>query len=608
MKKNSLKRVLIGALCLMGLAGVALFPQVQNQIGYHLGQFFGARGVYENPVEETDTGKDHAPLTKEQQAFEELLLSIFREEVKTDSVTLNYMLNQPKDYGVEMEKATFGPFSLEEMKKSRMIKENYLDALKKFSQKELTKDEKLTYEILEKYLTDEISYSGNYLYTETLGATTGIQAQLPVLLAEYRMKNAEDVEEYLALLTDLERYFGDIVAFEKEKSQAGLFMSDTSAESIIEQCKQFVAEEENNYLIKTFDERMKEIEGISPEEKEEFERRNRKTVENTVMPAYKKLIEGLEALKGTGKNEKGLCNVAGGKNYYAYLVRQQTGSDKDCEELDKMIDKELSVTTTRMAKLIASNPKLLEEAAAPEYKEQTPEEMLEKLQKVIEKDFPKEEQVNYEIKYVDKSLEKNLSPAFYLSPPFDAPEDNDIYINQYKDYEEKGLFPVLAHEGYPGHLYQNVYFSRNNFEPIRKLLNFPGYTEGWASYVENLSYEWTGFEDSLAELLADNAAAALCMYAKADLGINYYGWDFEETASFLKKYGVTRKEDVEKVYHTMIEEPASYMKYTVGYLEFKELKEQAKEKWGKEYSDLAFHKYVLDMGPCQFSILEKHLQ
>lgn len=83
------------------------------------------------------------------------------------------------------------------------------------------------------------------------------------------------------------------------------------------------------------------------------------------------------------------------------------------------------------------------------------------------------------MKYVDKSLEEHISPAFYLTTPLDAYQDNVIYLNGNAKYDLTKAFTTIAHEGYPGHLYQNCFYQSQNPLPVRSVVNIGGYTEGW---------------------------------------------------------------------------------------------------------------------------------
>ena len=57
----------------------------------------------------------------------------------------------------------------------------------------------------------------------------------------------------------------------------------------------------------------------------------------------------------------------------------------------------------------------------------------------------------------------------------------------------------------------------------------------------------------------------------------------------------------------MVDEPANYLKYTIGYLEFMELREKAEKKLGDKFNQKNFHQFLLDMGPCQFYVLDEYL-
>ena len=85
-----------------------------------------------------------------------------------------------------------------------------------------------------------------------------------------------------------------------------------------------------------------------------------------------------------------------------------------------------------------------------------------------------------------------------------------IYINNGSVSSSEDLYTTLAHEGYPGHLYQNVYFLSNCTSPVRTVLSFGSYVEGWATYVENYAYTTdNGLSPELGQLLAYNASSTL---------------------------------------------------------------------------------------------------
>ena len=554
------------------------------------------------------TGCQNTTSQKGQEAFDKFTYDIFVEEVQSDAISLNYTLSNPENYGITEYTPTFGEFSIEDLQSSYAQMENYLTALNEFSYKDLTKEQQITYDIFKQYLELELSSTNYMLYTNILGPNTGLQAQLPVLLSEYHFNDKKDIETYLLLLEDLPRYFKEIADFQIQKSKVGLFMSDETANSIINQCKNFIKSKEDNVIIEVFNDRLDDLSFLSKEEMKDYKEQNKTLVFNYVIPSYESLIEQLEALKGTGTNEGGLCHFPDGKDYYEYLIASKTGSSHSMKEINNMLTESIRTGINNMIQTANGDSSIFEKVENTTYPLTNPEEIIQYLKETIKENYPNLETVNHTIKYVHESLEKDLSPAFYLTPPLDNYIENSIYINGYSEYSMDDIFPVLAHEGYPGHLFQNVYFNQSSPNPLRALLSFGGYSEGWATYVEMDSYSMMNIDKDVASIIKNNQIATLCMYAQIDLGINYFGWTKEETSAYLEEFGFSSEELTNEIYQTMIAEPANYMQYALGYLEIMELREQAEKKLKNDFSLKEWNTFFLDIGPAQFEVIENYME
>ncbi len=538
--------------------------------------------------------------------FDAFLDRIFTTEVQKDTLTLNYSLANPENYGIINPEITFGHYSKDYIERSLVDSENYLAVLKQYDYDSLTKDQKLSYDILKEDLELEASLGDFIQYSEGLGPTTGIQAQLPVLLAEYNFYKKEDIDTYLELLPQVYDYFKEICAFERDKSAAGLFMSDEVADSILDQCREFINNKENNYLIDIFNQKIADYEGLTKKERKAYQAANKDAVLNKVIPAYELLMDTLKELKGTGTNKEGLSHYEKGKEYYEYLIKVNTGSSRSIPELKKMLETSLSSNMLKLNTIMAKNPKIYDTVMDLSYSLTDPAEIIDYLKTAINKDFPAGPEVQCSIKYVDKSLEDHLSPAMYLIPPLDSYDNNIIYINNNPDYDLSKIFTTIAHEGYPGHLYQSVYFRNLKPPAIRNLLSFGGYAEGWATYVEYYSYHLAGFSEDVADFLEANMAANMALYCRLDIGIHYDGWGLTDTAAYLKRY-ITDPATIKLLYSTMLEEPALYPEYGIGYLEIMDLKATAEKALGDKFELKDFHKFLLDIGPAQFDIIADRL-
>lgn len=536
-------------------------------------------------------------------AFRNFTLCFFQQEVASNTINLHYTLKEPAKYGIVESPVTLGSYDFNEASTLASI-ENWESSLHKFSPNSLSEENKLTYDILSHYfdnLKEGVSY---YLYEEPLSPITGIHAQLPVLLAEYQFTDVKDAETYLSLLETVPNYFSSLTRFEQQKSSAGLFMSDAVADEVIAQCNAFVSMGDDNYLLSTFEERVKELKHTTDEQQAALIQKNKQVLSSSVLPAYESLAMSLTALKGTGTNTGGLCAFQNGTDYYSYLVASETGSSRSISELKELIQAQILTDLLDSKEILSENPNILEAADSIT---ESPETILQTLEAKIANTFPSPANVNVTVKYVPTALEEYLSPAFYLIPAIDNFTENTIYINQGHSLTDITLFTTLAHEGYPGHLYQSTYFASTNPDPIRNLLNYPGYTEGWATYTEMCSYYLSPLSKPHAALLQKNNSIILGLYATADIGIHYDGWTPEDTVEHFASYGIEDEATITEIYEYILGDPANYLKYYVGYLEILELKKEYMNQHGDNFSQKDFHKELLEIGPAPFEVIRKYM-
>lgn len=541
--------------------------------------------------------------------FETYTEELFRSEVAANSVNLHYTLKEPEAYGIVEPPAELGNFEVN-ASENRAACENMRQALLEVEYDELNTQNRLTYDILLYQLRMMDKSSDYLLYEEPLGLVSGAQTQLPVVLSEYCFYDRGDVDTYLALLKTTGEYFESLLAFEREKAAAGLFMADKAADEVIAQCQAFLDMGDGNYLYSTFADRIEELSDLDEKEKSDYIQDNALMVKDYVTPAYEKLIAGIMELKGSGKNEKGLVCLPEGAEYYELSARVQTGSDRSVDEMRDLIRRQISDDLEAMEKVLGITADEAQEAAAALEQDmgQEPAELiLSHLKDAVDTAFPEIPDVSLEVKYVPEEMEEHLSPAFYMIPAIDNTEENVIYINRSQMGDELTLFTTLAHEGYPGHLYQTVYYESTEPDPIRSLMDFGGYVEGWATYAEMGSYYLTPLLKEQAVLLQKNSSIILGLYALADIGIHYDGWSRMDTVEFFSAYGITDAGSIEKIYDLIIGSPGNYLKYYIGYVEFLELKKDWVDEKGDEFSQKEFHEAVLRVGPAPFAIVEDYM-
>ena len=545
-----------------------------------------------------------SPAGKSTGSFSEFCTTLFREEMKSNTMNLHFTLKDPKAAGIDSYEITLGSLSGDSPHNQARQLKKLSEELKKYSHRSLKGKDRLTCRLLSDYISRQQNLAAYPYYDEPLTPSGGVTSQLPVLLAEYTFRNTRDIKDYLGLLSQMDTYFLGILDYEQKKADAGLFMSDEACLKVIEGCEVFTEHPDDNFLIDTFSNRLNAMDGLTDTQKNAYLKQHSKVLSDHVIPAYSQMIKGLTMLLGRGHNNWGLCNFPKGKAYYEAVVSADTGCDDSVEDLFSQIAKARREDLTFCQNLLEKNPKLASQSPKPDAALKEENAMLSRLQKEILTDFPAPPQTDVEICHVDPALSEYLAPAFYITAPIDDISHNRIYINDAKNDTDIYYFTTLAHEGYPGHLYQTICTSSYGAPEVLSLLNYLGYTEGWATYTEMQSFYYAGLDPDLASLLQHNQAATLSLYATADIGIHYFGWEKEKNAAFWSEYGVDDTATVKRITDLILEEPGNYLKYYVGYLKFRQMREQFALE-NKSFSVSAFHEAILRTGPSPFSVLEE---
>lgn len=569
---------------------------------------------------------------RDEKRFANITTELFTEEMKANTLSMHYTLANPEDFGIYDYKPVLSGYTPDSGLNSQARTENMLAALKALHTEKLSETDAWLWRLLTRSLENSMALSGFSYYSEPFSPVSGMQTQLPILLAEYTFRTKRDVEDYLALLSQTEAYFSSLLLYEQEKAEAGLGMPAAFLKEVREQCDSIITsadlESGSHFLQLTFRERLDSLvqnQVITSEEADSYNMQNERLLKTVLLPAYIALGDGLLLLEDDSILPTGLASYPDGKAYYEQLLIAETGSYRTVKEIQDLLTARFAEDYETLQSLMTGHPEILQslgEDMSGDFPYGDAVQMLVDLQQRMTGVFPPlpEGVTNAAVKSVSSSLEPYCAPAFYLTAPLDATDANTIYINHRKTPGGLDLYTTLAHEGYPGHLYQTVYHNRSSLasgeRPARQLLWYGGYQEGWALYVEFLSYEYAvSFlrEDGqdtaslIAQLESCNRSIQLCLYSLIDTMIHYDGASYSQIATVLESFGITDSEAIKSVYNYIVQEPCNYLKYYLGYLEILSLQETAKELWGEEYTDYRFHCFYLDCGPADFLSLTERL-
>ena len=566
--------------------------------------------------------------------FSYLTNRLFLENVTADTLSLHYTLAYPYKYTISSYNITLPEYHKDSLNYSKTKIENNLAALSFIDISSLSSEDLYCYELLKDYfLKQKQGFSFSY-FEECFSPNSGIVINFPILMTEYAFRTEQDIKVYLSLLSDTPDYFSDFFSFQEERYQNGYYLSSESLQETLKQCDLILTEqslnENSHFLQQTFRERVAVLVSrniITKKKALSYLDENTLLLKTVVFPAYQQLKTKLQSLQTEYVPLQGLYRKDQGKEYYQWLVQNQIGCSLSISEILKKLENDFKKNYfefQQLQKQISSFDHY-EKYLLDSFPILEGEEILKALQKLSSKDFPSfseysDRPVFTAIKSVDSSMEEYTSPAFYMIPPIDDIEQNTIYINNKSTPKGLELFTTLAHEGYPGHLYQTVYFqllSNANHSPlIRHILNYGGYVEGWAIYCELYSYKYAtllypqksqNFYTLLHELLACEKKLQLGILSILDIYLHYYDDTLDIAKRILFRYGITDDKIIQDTRRYILEEPGNYLKYYVGYLLFMDLKQKAETLMGSAYTEYRFHEFVLNTGPSDFDNLEKKL-
>ena len=556
--------------------------------------------------------------TAGQKRFEEFLHDEYVDSVTSDTLTYNYEIKDGDALGIPEPEVSLGDddMSDEGIRKQKAEFDETYEKLTSFDREDLTENQQLTYDIIKQYMENQEQGYLNIYLSEPFSPMKGLQANISTYFTDYRFDDKGDVERYIEVLGMVKDYFDDYLEFEKVKSEKGYFMSDDVCDAVIEQCEDFISDKDNHFMIQTFNDSIESLSFLTEEEIRNFEAQNKKAVADSLIPAFQDVIDVLSSLKGTGKNDGGLCNYEGGKDYYTYLLQNAAGTDKTPDEVAEMLDDNLSQLLTDMTSMVIKDYDSYEylysnyDDLFSEYDDAEPTEIIDRLMETATEHYPDMREIRYTAKKLDKSLEEIQENvlAYYMSPAIDDQDNNLIRVN---GKHTDGMWTTLAHEGYPGHMLQNAYYMSTDPEPIRTVLNFLGYKEGWAMYAcyDALSYytfEGASNSENVAKLYQINDEINYLVCGRIDIGINYEGWSLQDAKDYLVGKGLSG-DAADGLYTTLVGDPAVYQSYSTGYYELKEIRDYAEEELGSKFDLKEFNTVVLETGPCQFNILRQQV-
>lgn len=545
----------------------------------------------------------YAPVyAEENQDFDEFMLDEYREMMESDYMSLHFGLRDYESLGIEKPELTIGTCEWDYDEAIDDLNETKTKLLA-FDYDSLSASQQHDYDTVLFYVDKMIELNSYPYYDFWFEPANGLIDNLTTNFTEYVFYEKGDFEDYLTVLGTVPKYVDEALELTKKQAAEGYFLIDRALDSTLDQIDKFVERTDDNPLIIIFDENVDAFNGLSDSEKADYKARNKDIVLNSYIPAYEKAGEVLESLRGSRKYGESVYDLPEGKEYYEVLAQYKSSSGKSVEDLAGDCESFINQCIAELQDLYYKYPNVNEEEMMDE---EEPENILSFLQDMLE-EYPKGPEVKFTATYLDPAVANENVVAYYMQPPVDYLVDNVIKINGDAVSNTNDMYTTLAHEGFPGHLYQVTWYLSTKPNLLRTNLNMIGYTEGWAMYAQDHTWKYSSLSKPAAEdnRIYENLNYAINAYA--DLAVNGLGMSADKLESSLTGMGFAAGLG-QGLYDFVTENPGTILPYGVGLTRFKMLENTAKETLKNDFDILEFNEVLLTYGDRPFEIVEADLE
>ena len=434
-------------------------------------------------------------------------------------------------------------------------------------------------------------------------------------LSGRHLRTVKDAENYIALLNDVPRWFGENIV----NMRAGVKRGFSVPRAVLAGRDVSIT----TYIVKSpqdsdFYKPFKSLPATIPADAQaKLRAACAAAIRDKVIPSYAKLLTFFrnEYVPGA-RSTLAAVALPDGKAYYRQQIREYTTLDLDpdaihaigLKEVDR-IQKEMDVTM-KATGFNGDMPAFLHFLRTdPRFYAKTPDELLM--------------QASWIAKRVDAKLPQyfgllprgrfGIEPVPAAIAPFwtaGRGGAHTYWVNTY-DLPSRPLYNLTAltlHESAPGHALQGELVEEQQGMPDFRKAYISAYGEGWALYCEQLGKEMgiyqTPYDDFGRESYDMWRAARLVI----DTGIHHLGWTREQAIAYLADHTALSRHEVETEVDRYISWPGQALSYKLGELKILELRELAEKELGAKFDIRKFHDAVLETGSVPLPVLEDHIK
>lgn len=533
--------------------------------------------------------------------------------ISSDYQSVHMFFEDPSAYGIDKQDLEVSWGNVEYTAEDKAETQAYKDKLMTFDRNSLDEVQQDCYDYMLYDLDMQLAYMDEDLayYGSMFGPMTGFYTAIPTNLVDYQIRTEQDYLDLITLVNELPAYFEKVKAYTDKQAELILLM--INYDSVLEYCQNIVDNKDDSTILTSLLDKAQGL-GLAEETVNDYQEKMRDAYYQGFIQMYSDIIIYLQDLQASSpNNEQGLAYLPAGQEYYELLVKDKTGKDISVEELEALMQDLYTDNMQELMTIAQNDPEIIETfnmyiaTGFASY-----EEILSFLNDNMTKNFPDIGEISYEIASIDLLIANSGTAAYFNIPAIDQTTPKQIRVNTQDgalDIGNISTYITLAHEGFPGHMYQFAYNYKNMPNLFLKVNSNLAFTEGYAVYS---SYEAMQYLEDIDEDLLDlyriNEMLSYAVIVLADIGIHYYGYTLEDFSEFLNNAGLQMDEESYKLqYEQLRDDPAAFIPYYAGYKQIIDLKEQAQDELGNKFDEVSFNQALLESGNVPFMIVERHI-
>jgi len=563
-------------------------------------------GCNKQETEEKSNEVEEVSLT-ESEKFDVFLDRLAKEALENSPLTATFTLGDLEKNGLFELASQLDHIDLEQYVEDVDIIKAELQELLAFNYDDLSKAQQINYE-LAKFNIDHSLAMSDFLYIENLiQPSAGVQVNFPLALMQIEFESKAEIDAFVLRVKEVPRLFDEVVDYEKERFELGYGLPGDLYDEVVEQIDAMLVEPKDYMMYLSFVDRIDAFEDLTNEERETYKTNYLDIVTNDLYPSFEALKTQALAMNGSTATGS-ISEWPDGKEYYNELVKYKTSDELDVAGLEAWALDEIAKITLEFQKLLSENPEILDmdfENVFPSY------ESLDDIYEIVNEVY-KTEFYDYGVTFATENiipeyLEEHLAAGFYFPITVDGEDYGNMFL-QASDYDEVSEDTVILyyHENIPGHHLYYSYISKSDEPLFRKMNEYLTYEEGWASYVQNLSFAHMGLPEGLDTFFQLNMAYSNAFMVLIDIKLHYEGLSVDEVENEMLVLGFDA-EGAESSMNRMISKPGEMIHYMFGEYKMNQMKDTFIEIKGDNYDPKDFHDFILSHYGLPFYILETEL-